>query len=176
MTNQTFAQYVSDAVSEQVRTRTGVVVSACHPILGPLYWFFVSEASVNGPDYYSITDSIGGARMFDIGWREGSSFRYYGNHIEQVLRDSDDIERFGGYDDQGEEFSEIDLSGSLGDLHKKSGQSVEDFLEWLRAAKWIDVPAPARVERLVDHGYRSEWELVETVHTDNAVTSANLQA
>ncbi len=32
-----------------LRQRTGVVIMAVHPALGPLYWEFVSEASVGGP-------------------------------------------------------------------------------------------------------------------------------
>lgn len=176
MNNQTFAQAVANAVGGKVRTRTGVVVSASHPVLGPIYWYFVSEASVNGPDFYSVTDSIERARMFDTGWREGASFRYYGDHMAQVLRDDDQIEQFGGYDDEGEIFTDIALNGPLDGLQRKSGQSVEDFLAWLRAAVWVDVPAPVRVERLVDHGYSSEWELVETVDADNATASVNLPA
>lgn len=147
-----------------VRTRTGVVVTTTHPILGPLYWYFMSEASVNGPDYYSITDSIDSALLLDSGWRETTLFRYYGDHIEKVLRDTGQISRIGGIDEYGECF-EIDLEGRIAYLQRKSGQSAVEFLDWLGAAQWSDVTGPACTEQLVDHGYSSEWIAITNMNT-----------
>lgn len=149
-------------VHGKTRTRTGVVVTSSHPSLGPLYWYMVSEASVGGPDFYSITDSIERALLLDAGWREGSSLNYYGDHIAKLLRDTDQIEEIGGFDDEFGEWSEINLNGPIATLQRKSGQTTEDFLEWLKAAEWANETGPTRVERRVDLGFSFEWEVVET--------------
>lgn len=125
--------------SEETRTRTGVVVSATHPTLGPLYWHFSDESSVGGPDYYGITDRIDLAFLLDEGWRETRSFKIHGDHISRVLRE---------------------LEEDCG-LHSKAGQTFDEFREWLRSAPWADEPGPARDERLVDHGYFYTWETMD---------------
>ncbi|MHC5194869.1 hypothetical protein ACYSUW_14040 [Pseudomonas frederiksbergensis] len=157
----------------EVRTRTGVVVMATHPAVGPLYWFFVSEASVNGPDYYSLTDCIDSAYLLDAGWREGKRSSPYGDHIAVVLRDWEQVRQIGGYDDDGHEWSQVELEGPLATFQKRSGQTAEAFVEWLRSAEWVDIPGPARVERLVDHGYFYEWEQVEGTAEDSVASAAN---
>lgn len=142
-----------------VRQRTGVVITAVHPTLGPLYWEFVSEASVGGPDYHSITTRIDRALLLDPDWRTTSTFRLHSNHMERVLRDQvtvvDDCDPDGG------PWSQIDFEGELSALHSQSGQSDEEFLDWMRSAEWGDTPGPVVIERLVDHGYYYEWERSE---------------
>jgi hypothetical protein len=152
----------ADDFHGKTRTRTGVVVTSSHPSLGPLYWRYVSEASVGGPDFHSITDSIEQAFLLDAGWREGTSFNLYGDHIVKMLRDKDQIEDISGVDDEFGEWAEINLSGPASWLQRRSGQKAEDFLAWLKTAVWVDVAGPARVERLVDLGYSFEWQQVET--------------
>lgn len=151
----------ADEIHGQIRTRTGVVVTSSHPSLGPLYWRYVSEASVGGPDFYSITDSLSQAMLLDAGWREGSLLNLYGDHIAKLMRDTDQIEVIGGEDEEFGEWSETNLSGPVGRLQRMSGQTVEEFLAWLKAAEWVDVTGPARVEKLVDLGFSSEWQTVE---------------
>jgi hypothetical protein len=126
--------------TDEVRTRTGVVVMATHPAIGALYWYFVSEASVNGPDLYSLTDNLDRAYLLDAGLRSRC-----GEHMAAVLRDRDQIYLIGGYDDQGNEWSQMELEGPLATLQRRSGQTPEEFVEWLRSAEWVDIPGPARV-------------------------------
>lgn len=122
--------------SDETRVRTGVVVTAIHPVLGPLYWRFSDESSVGGQDYYGITNRIDLAFLLDEGWRETKSFKIHGDHISRVLRE---LEEWDG-------------------LHRNASQTFEQFREWLRSAVWTDQPGPERKERLVDQGYFFAWE------------------
>lgn len=144
-------------LDEEHRTRTGVVVSATHPILGPLYWEFVSERSVGGPDYYSISASMARALLLEPGWRDTSDFHYYGGHLSQVIRNQAREYRDPEY--WGVELV-VELEDGLASLHAESNQTEIEFLAWLRAAEWTDVPGPTVVEELVDHGFMEEWEVV----------------
>lgn len=164
---------MSNFNTDDIRTRTGVVVTATHPAVGPLYWYFCSEASVNGPDFYSLTDCIDRAYLLDAGWREGRLFSCYGDHMAVLLRDRDQVSQIGGYDDQGHEWSQLELEGPLATLQRRSGQTPEEFVEWLRSAEWVDIPGPARIERLVDHGYFCEWERVEPTAGDSVASASN---
>ncbi|RMM39506.1 hypothetical protein QO021_28395 (plasmid) [Pseudomonas amygdali pv. lachrymans] len=144
-------------LDEERRTRTGVVVSATHPTLGPLYWEFVSERSVGGPDYYSISTSMARALLLVPGWRETTQSSYYGGHLSQVIRNQAREYRdpeYWGVD------LVVELEDGLASLQAKSNQNEIEFLAWLRAAEWIDVPGPTVVEELVDHGFMQEWEVV----------------
>lgn len=139
------------------RTRTGVVVSATHPALGPLYWEFVSERSVGGPDYYSISTSMARALLLEPGWRETSALRYFGGHLSRVFKDQAREYRdpeYWGVD------LVVELEDSLASLQAKSNQTEIEFLAWLRAAEWIDVPGPTVIEELIDHGFMEDWEVV----------------
>lgn len=141
--------------NDEVRTCSGVVISTTHPVLGTLYWEFVSEASVGAPDYYSISKSMERALLLEPGWREIDR-GFHADHIRQVLR-----EQVGEYSDpehSGVELT-IVLEGDLACLQADSGQSEEQFLAWLKAAEWVDVPGATRIEHLVDHGFFSEWEV-----------------
>ncbi len=142
---------------EERRTRTGVVVSATHPSLGPLYWEFVSERSVGGPDYFSISTSMERALLLQPGWRETSDLSYYGGHLSQVIRNQAREYRdpeYWGVD------LVVELEDGLASLQARSNQTEIEFLAWLRAAEWIDVPGPTVIEELVDHGSLVEWEVV----------------
>ncbi|MBX9405604.1 hypothetical protein K5E40_07895 [Pseudomonas baetica] len=142
---------------DERRTRTGVVVSATHPTLGPLYWEFVSERSVGGPDYYSISTSMARALLLEPGWRETSDFRYYGGHLSQVIRNQAREYRnpeYWGVD------LVVELEDGLASLQAQSDQTEIEFLAWLRTAEWIDVPGPTVIEELVDHGFMEEWEVL----------------
>lgn len=59
-------------------------------------------------------------------------------------------------DPDGGPWSQIDFEGELSALHSQSGQSDEEFLDWIRSAEWGDTPGPVVIERLVDHGYYYE--------------------
>lgn len=164
---------MSHSNTADVRTRTGVVVTATHPAVGPLYWYFVSEASVGGPDFYSLTDNLDRAYLLDAGWREDKLLSRCGDHMAAVLRDRDQVGQIGGYDDHGQEWSQIELEGPLATFLRRSGQTAEEFVEWLRSAEWVDVPGPVRVERLVDHGFFCEWERVERTAEETVTPAAN---
>ncbi len=124
---------------EKVRHRTGVVVTASHPRLGEVYWRFVSEASVNGPDFHGITCCIDAAVLLEEGWRDGNLFLIHGHHISMVIR-------------------ELETKGDR--LLEESGQSADEFCAWLRSAVWTDKAGQVRLEHLVDHGFFSVWEPV----------------
>lgn len=164
---------MSYLTNDKVRTRTGVVVTATHPAVGPLYWYFVSEASVNAPDYYSLTDCLEHAHLLDTGWRDAKGRSRCDRHVAEILSDPDQVGLIGGYDDQGHEWSQIELGGPLADFLKRSSQSAEEFIAWLRSAEWIDIPGPACVERLVDHGFFSEWVRVERTAEDSVASAAH---
>lgn len=120
------------------RLRTGVVVTAVHPVLGRLFWCFVDESSVNGNDYYGFTAHIERAVLLDRNWRTSryDSSRHQ-NHVSWAINQ---LER------------DEDM------WYEKSGQSKKEFYAWLKSADWYDMPVPARAEYLVDLGYFYEWE------------------
>lgn len=140
-----------------VRTRTGVVVTTTHPTLGAVYWEYVSEASVGGPDYLSLSTSMSRALLLEPGWRSTSDLRRHGDHVQHVIRDQ--VERSTITDDEHGDWELIEFEDGLGNLYANSGQTEEEFLAWLKAAVWFDAPGPVRIEHLIDHGYFMEWEV-----------------
>lgn len=161
MTYLQTSESIEDAIfGGGTRTRSGVVVAATHPTVGPVYWQFSDESSVGGPNYYSLTTSIDKAVLLDVGWREEKYF-YHRDHMAKVLRDGDQIQEGQGHDEEFGEWSFIELGGGVGEIHRKSGQTEADFLVWLRAAEWVDTPGPTRTETLVDNGYSYSWEVVK---------------
>lgn len=123
-----------------------VLVSTVHPTLGALYWVYTSNAGCNYPDHYTITDWSEVATRFPHYWREHEHLRWvHGKHIGQVFNSDDP---YGSYAEvENEETFETSygkLSGMLADLHAKSGQSVDEFVQWMKKADWVDVPAPAK--------------------------------
>lgn len=131
---------------KEVRIRSGVVVSAIHPTLGALYWYYSDESSVGGPDYYGLTDRPYRALLMDTGWRTGR----HRDHVSMVVRELEDD-----------------------DWHTNAGQSREQFVDWLRQAHWVDEVALHRAERLADHGYFYEWEEFSPDPPDAGLTSGS---
>ncbi|PMU23003.1 MULTISPECIES: hypothetical protein [unclassified Pseudomonas] len=123
-----------------------VLVSSVHPTLGALYWVYTSNGDCNYPDHYTFTDWDELATRFPHYWREHEHLRWvHGRHISQVFNSNDP---YGDYaeveDDETGETLQRSLSGMLAGLHEKSGQSVMEFIQWMKKADWVDVPAPAR--------------------------------
>lgn len=127
------------------QARTGVVVTAQHPALGSLYWRYVSEASVGGPDFYGITADIEKALLLDEDWRTSAPNQVsHRDHVARVLR-------------------EIDINDDLvciDYLNKRSDQTLIEFRHWVASAEWVDVAGPSCIEQCVDHGFFCEWEKV----------------
>ncbi|MFJ7794545.1 hypothetical protein [Pseudomonas sp. NPDC096950] len=127
------------------RARTGVVVTAHHPQLGSLYWRYVSEASVGGPDFYGITADIKSAVLLEENWRTfAPRTGTQHDHVARVLREID-------VDD---DLACIDF------LNQRAHQTVCEFRQWLSSAEWVDVAGPPCIEQCVDHGFFYEWENV----------------
>lgn len=123
-----------------------VLVSTVHPTLGALYWVYTSNGDCNFPDHYTITDWSELATRLPDYWRDHEHLRWvFGRHIGKTLNPSDP---YGDYaeveDEETGELLEQSMSGMLGDLQRKSEQSPREFVRWLIAADWVDVPAPAR--------------------------------
>lgn len=140
-----------------VRTRTGVVVTATHPVIGPIYWEQVTEVSVGGPDYRSLSTSMERALLLEPGWREGSCNWVHSHHLNSVIRA--EVSQATLHDEVDGDWVHTEFEGGLADLHAISGQTAEEFIAWLKAAEWVDAPGPTRIEHLIDHGYFSEWEI-----------------
>lgn len=150
-------------MSERTRTRTGVVVCACHPALGLLYWELVDESSVGAEDYCSISQSMERALLLEPGWRD-TDRGFYSRHLQEVLRQHVEAYHDPEYWGCG---TRIIFSDALNPLQEQSGQTEEEFLNWLKSAKWVDVPGPSRIERTVDHGLFESWEVVSQTYPAN---------
>lgn len=147
-----------------VRVSTGVNVSAMHPTLGPLYWQFLSGAECNSPDFYGITDDVEdeGVLILSRTWRDGPQAFMHRSHMGQILNDDDlisyNLNEFGEpldedgceFDEHGDPIMVTTLHGVLRIYQEKSGQSVAEFLNWLRRAEWVDTPSPQRARYLED--------------------------
>jgi len=126
-------------MTETTQRHTAVVVTAHHPTLGPLYWYFFNEASVTSPDFYGITDTVQTALLLDKDWRDAAHFSRHSQHIALVLAELDS-----------------DPSHScINGLNRKAGESIDEFREWMRSADWIDAAIPVPV---VKHATISQWE------------------
>lgn len=99
----------------QRRVRGAHVVSAIHPVLGPLYWNFVSNADCNAPDYYGLTQ-----------------------HIDQALRVAGDWRK----SNFGQRQHEFTRAKGLYPLAAEYGVSRSEVYGWLQTAQWESVPAP----------------------------------
>lgn len=128
-----------------------LLVAADHPALGRLYWRYCDESSVNAPDYYGITDNVQLASWIREGWRKTDVYvADYSDMSSMTARcfirelfnpnryDSNYLESFNW--DNGH--ADIVLYQDLADLQRRSSQSVEDFVNWLRSAEWFDTPVP----------------------------------
>ncbi|MBI6907116.1 hypothetical protein [Pseudomonas palleroniana] len=137
---------------DEVRCPDGwLLVAADHPTLGRLYWRYCDESDVNAADFYGVTDNIRLASWIKAGWRDKdvwaddysdmSSFvarRFIQELLNPDRYDTNYFELF-NWDDESED---LELHGDLHDFQRRSGQSVEFFVHWLRAANWFDIPAP----------------------------------
>lgn len=118
-----------------------VMVSAVHPSLGRLYWVYESGADCNAPNYFGITSRRTSALLLPSGWRNHShlSWKHHA-HIYSVFSDDDQATEYSASedDDSGELIQE--MTGLLGSLQARSGQTVEEFRMWLLRASWCDTP------------------------------------
>lgn len=147
-----------------MRVSTGVNVSATHPTLGPLYWQFFSGADCNSPDFYTITDNVEeeGVLTLSRTWRDGPLAFMHRSHMGHIWNDTDQISsnlnEFGEpldeetceLNEHGDPIMITTLHGGLRRYQEKSGQTVAEFMDWLRKAEWVDTPAPERVRYLED--------------------------
>lgn len=147
------------------RASGGVNVSATHPTLGPVYWLFASGADCNCPDFYSLTDDLEDDSLLTLprNWRDGSLAVMHRRHMGEVWGDTGQISynlnEFGEPLDEtgvievnqhGDPILVSTLHGLLRLLQERSGQTVEEFVDWMRNAVWVDVPAPQRPLYLQD--------------------------
>lgn len=118
-----------------------VVVSATHPVLGKLYWYYSWGGDTNSPDYHGLCRHSRWALSLPADWRQDDYLGWlHGRHLRKSFDENDE------YGDYAEEFDEetggVDavLSGQMEELQLKSGQSVDDFVHWVFNAKWEDEP------------------------------------
>lgn len=143
-------------LNDRIRERTGSVITSDHPTLGPLYVEYVSEYSVGGPDYYSLSLSMERAMILEPGWASNRDQPHVAV-IASIMRD------------QAVEYADddnhiVELKGGLAVLHAYSGQCVLEFLDWLKSARWAEAPGPVRIEHLIDQGYFSEWQTLSQTY------------
>lgn len=142
-------------MDEEVRDPSGyVLVFAEHPIIGRVFWVYINESDVHAPDYYGLSMQQELAAWVPSDWRTDITLcgcRRFSdldaweahNFLEIVL----DEHRLGSeyhiaVDDEGH-ITEY-LSGLLEDLLLQTGQTTQEFLNWVREAEWIDEPAVLR--------------------------------
>jgi len=110
-----------------------VMVSAVHPVLGRLYWVYESGADCNAPDYYGITDCRSSAMLLPHYWRQHDYLCWrHRSHIYSVFGSNDHSTDYTVTEDDSGELHQ-EMSGLLGRLQARSGQSVEEFRLWLSA-------------------------------------------
>jgi hypothetical protein len=147
------------------RVSGGVNVSATHPTLGPVYWLFASGADCNSADFYSLTDDLEADSLLALprNWRDSGLAVMHRGHMGEVWGDTGQISynlnEFGEpldetgvieVDQFGEPTLDTTLHSLLKSLQERSGQTVEEFVDWMRKAVWVDVPAPQRPLYLQD--------------------------
>ena len=116
------------------------MVSAVHPVLGRLYWVYESGADCNAPDYYGITDCRSSAMLLPHYWRQHDYLCWrHRSHIYSVFGSNDHSTDYTVTEDDSGELHQ-EMSGLLGRLQARSGQSVEEFRLWLFRANWADAP------------------------------------
>jgi hypothetical protein len=142
--------------------RKSVVIATQHPVIGPVYWQFVSNADCNAPDDYGLTGRIEEALRLGQNWRQSPTLKW---NYDQFLSNLNEwAER--NYDhpcDPGSPFRR-----SFTNLAKKAGQSLQDFCEWLCFAHWQDAPAPPRTLYLRDFNGFLNYAPVWTESIDEA--------
>lgn len=118
-----------------------VMISAVHPVLGRLYWVYVSGADCNAPDYFGVSDHRSSAMLLPLGWRNDDflQWRHKGHMYSVFDADLHGCDYSAKEDDDTGELHQ-DMTGLLGRLQSLSGQTVEEFRLWLFRAKWTDIP------------------------------------
>lgn len=124
-----------------------VVISACHPTLGPVYWCFVDGSDHNAADCYTLTTNLEYAMKLRKGWREGIMAWSHRNHMAKVMLDSEQFQQEHDIDETSActWSTTTSLGGALKALQRRSGQDVETFTAWLLSAAWLDKEAPGAV-------------------------------
>lgn len=132
-----------------------VMISAVHPVLGRLYWVYVSNACCNAPDYFGVTKHRSSAMLLPQCWRTDDFLQWrHKGHMYTVLEEN----QYGSdyWVEENDETGELhqSMTGALGELQSLSGQTVEEFRLWLFRAKWADIPKLelVRVEAQSDDG------------------------
>jgi hypothetical protein len=142
----------SESQMDEIETDTAgyVVVVAEHPVIGRVFWAYFDESNVNAPDYFGFTLSIQSASWIPIGWRNDRNLSGGGGsrglaawqaHI--FLHTIFDEHRLGSeyranFDAAGKLTDQ--LLGGLEQLRLQSKQSTQDFIRWIWATEWSDVP------------------------------------
>lgn len=136
----------------------GVVVAAQHPVLGPIYWTYCSNADCNAPDYYGLTDCLDSAMVFKsgcYGWLNFSSFK--SKCLEEFSCDAEEQ-----WDVSLEEYIYVyEYSLETVGLAIKAKCTPSEMHKWLHEAIWVEQPAPVKIYFLSDLngfvGYAPEW-------------------
>lgn len=121
--------------------QTEVVVSATHPVLGKLYWYYSWGGDTNSPDYHGLCQDPQWALLLPAGWRQHDYLGWA--HKYHLNKSFDEDDQYGDYSVEFDEETggdEVRLTGKLAKLQLKSGQSVEDFLNWVFNTAWEDEP------------------------------------
>jgi len=120
-----------------------ITISAVHPTLGRLYWRTSWLLENGNADFFGLTTTHALALRLPRGWETDQYLaELHGEHIEQVLDPNSPHSEY--YRDEGYENDDSVLEGfegSLAALHERSGQTMQDFMDWMRAAKWSETPA-----------------------------------
>ncbi|KPC02319.1 hypothetical protein QO021_28385 (plasmid) [Pseudomonas amygdali pv. lachrymans] len=124
-----------------------VVISACHPNLGPVYWCFVDGSDHNAADCYTLTTNLENALTLRKGWREGIMAWSHRDHMSKLMLDSEQFQQEHDIDETRActWSTSTTLGGVLKSLQARSGQDVDAFTAWLTSAAWLDVEAPGAV-------------------------------
>lgn len=124
-----------------------VVVAAEHPVLGLVYWTYCWGGETNSADHWGLTDYSPSALQLPNYWREHDHLSWqHGSHLRQVFNEMDPNSDF--QEEEDEEAGKYGwvLLNTLARLQADSGQTVDEFVRWARAADWIDIPAPVEVQ------------------------------
>lgn len=136
---------------------TGVVVTALHPVAGPIYCRYVDESDCNAPDYFGLTSRLEHATILKSG--EYPSLGNLESFLSMCL--SGFCESHIQWDETLEDGFVRNFSWQFNTLAKKVGCTSEELIHWLHEAKWVEAPAPLKIYFLSNFngfvGYRPVW-------------------
>jgi hypothetical protein len=118
------------------RMSGAVIVGSYHDVLGPLFWELFRGAN---PAHYGLTTDVDRAHRFEPNESDTDAF------LSSILECNKRLGRFGDF----------------GALSKRVGISQAAFAEWVAAAVWLEIRAPAtplflrRFEGRIERS--SEW-------------------